>query len=54
MEEVAPDLGLRGQLGFQKLMRGGKGMLGGRNSMSKSREARKQGMLSYASTLVSE
>lgn len=35
-EEVAPDLGLRGWLGFQKLLIGGKDMLRGRNSMSKN------------------
>lgn len=53
MEEATSELGLGGWIRLQKLMRGGKGMTRARNSMSKQREARKQGMLRYTSGLAS-
>lgn len=45
MEEVALEMSFGWWIEFQQLMMGGKGILGGRNSMSKGREVRNQGML---------
>lgn len=51
MEEVTSVLSLGGWIGFQQLMIGGKGMIGGRNGLSETREAGQQDMLRHASGL---